>query len=200
MFINRKTPASATKPRTAAVTARTFSSKPDPAAAGRAGAAAGRGAEVNVGAAGAGRGAGAAAPAGVAGAGVWAGAAGEVGAPAAATAGEGAAGTGILTVGAAVGLGGRLMRTVSFLGWIFAGSAGLSGAAPVGKLGMFSAIAFLNANVDFASEGVKHYCSDSLRSGLPSADPSLAASHRTGDGAEFSRGGRAGAPAKGTMP
>jgi hypothetical protein len=58
------------------------------------------------------------------------------------------------------------MRTVSFLGWTFAGSAGLGGTAPVGKLGMFSAIVFLTANVDFASEGVKHYCSDSASARL----------------------------------
>ena len=47
---------------------------------------------------------------------------------------------GNLIVGAAEGLGGRLMRTVSFLGWTFAPSGGLGGTAPPGKLGMFSAI------------------------------------------------------------
>ena len=51
-----------------------------------------------------------------------------------------AAGTGILIVGAAVGLGGRLIRTVSFLGWTFAASAGFGGTAPVGMFGIFSAI------------------------------------------------------------
>lgn len=47
---------------------------------------------------------------------------------------------GNLMVGAAEGLGGRLMRTVSFLGWILEASGGLGGTAPPGKLGMFSAI------------------------------------------------------------
>jgi hypothetical protein len=42
-------------------------------------------------------------------------------------------------VGAAEGLGGRLMRTVSFLGCTLEAS-GLGGTAPPGKLGMFSAI------------------------------------------------------------
>ena len=40
---------------------------------------------------------------------------------------------GSLIVGEAVGLGGRLMRTVSFLGWTLAASAGLGGRAPPGK-------------------------------------------------------------------
>lgn len=47
----------------------------------------------------------------------------------------GATGFGILMVGAAVGLGGKLMRTVSFLGWIFALSDGLGGTAPAGGTG-----------------------------------------------------------------
>ena len=51
-----------------------------------------------------------------------------------------AAGEGILMVGAAVGLGGRLIRTVSFLGCTFADSEGLGGAAPGGTCGVFSAI------------------------------------------------------------
>lgn len=51
-----------------------------------------------------------------------------------------AAGVGNLIAGAPVGLGGKLMRTVSFFGWTLAASAGLGGTAPVGKLGMFSAI------------------------------------------------------------
>lgn len=86
---------------------------------------AGRGAALGAGAAGAVL-AGAAVPAtGAAGAGV-----------AAAT----AAGEGILIVGAAVGLGGRLIRTVSFLGCTLADSEGLGGVAPAGTFGVFSAI------------------------------------------------------------
>lgn len=46
---------------------------------------------------------------------------------------------GNLIVGAAEGLGGKLMRTVSFLGWTFPVSF-FGGTAPVGMLGMFSAI------------------------------------------------------------
>jgi hypothetical protein len=45
-------------------------------------------------------------------------------------------------VGAAEGLGGKLMRTVSFLGWTFPVSF-LGGTAPLGTLGMFSAIRFI---------------------------------------------------------
>lgn len=71
-------------------------------------------------------------------AGAWVPAFGATGA-AAATETE-AAGAGILIVGAAVGLGGRLIRTVSFFGWILAASAGLGGTAPEGGLGKFSAI------------------------------------------------------------
>jgi hypothetical protein len=56
-----------------------------------------------------------------------------------------AAGVGSLIAGVAVGFGGKLMRTVSFLGWTLAGSSGLGGTAPDGKLGMFSAITFLHA-------------------------------------------------------
>ena len=47
---------------------------------------------------------------------------------------------GNLIVGAAEGLGGRLMRTVSFLGCTLEASGGLGGTAPPGKLGMLSAI------------------------------------------------------------
>lgn len=46
-----------------------------------------------------------------------------------------AEGAGILMVGAAVGLGGKLMRTVSFFGWILPDSldfAAAGGVAPVG--------------------------------------------------------------------
>ena len=46
---------------------------------------------------------------------------------------------GSLIVGAAVGLGGKLIRTVSFLGWTLPVSF-FGGTAPVGMLGMFSAI------------------------------------------------------------
>ena len=52
------------------------------------------------------------------------------------------ASVGSLIVGAEVGLGGRLMRTVSFLGWTFAASAGRGGSAPPGDVGVFSAISF----------------------------------------------------------
>ena len=48
---------------------------------------------------------------------------------------------GNLIVGAAEGLGGRLMRTVSFFGWTFPVSF-LGGTAPAGTLGIFSAITF----------------------------------------------------------
>jgi hypothetical protein len=53
------------------------------------------------------------------------------------------ASVGSLIVGADVGLGGKLMRTVSFFGWILAASAGLGGNAPPGVVGIFSAIKFL---------------------------------------------------------
>jgi hypothetical protein len=45
-------------------------------------------------------------------------------------------------VGAADGLGGKLMRTVSFLGWTFPVSF-FGGTAPAGPLGMFSAITLI---------------------------------------------------------
>jgi len=60
----------------------------------------------------------------------------------AAAAGAAGAGAGILIVGAAVGLGGKLIRTVSFFGCTFAASVGRGGTAPEGVLGMFSAINF----------------------------------------------------------
>ena len=74
-----------------------------------------------------------------------AGAAGAEAAPAIGAAGAGvaaatAAGDGILIVGAAVGLGGKLIRTVSFFGCTLADSDGLGGAAPMGTCGLFSAI------------------------------------------------------------
>src|SRR5882724_1610813 len=88
------------------------------------GAAVGRGAGVG------GAGAGACAGAGVAATG------------AAAAAGAAGAGAGILIVGAAVGLGGKLIRTVSFFGWTLAASVGFGGTAPEGGFGMLSAITF----------------------------------------------------------
>jgi hypothetical protein len=66
------------------------------------------------------------------------------GAAAALTVGdEPGARVGSLMVGADVGLGGRLMRTVSFLGWTFEASAGFGGSAPPGDVGKLSAISFL---------------------------------------------------------
>ncbi len=47
---------------------------------------------------------------------------------------------GNLMVGEDAGLGGRLIRTVSFLGWTLAASPGLGGTAPPGTLGLVSAI------------------------------------------------------------
>lgn len=52
---------------------------------------------------------------------------------------------GSLIVGEELGLGGRLMRTVSFLGWTFAASAGLGGTAPPGVMGLLSAISLFDA-------------------------------------------------------
>jgi hypothetical protein len=51
---------------------------------------------------------------------------------------------GSLIVGEAVGFGGKLMRTVSFLGWTLTASAGFGGTAPEGKFGI-SAITFFCA-------------------------------------------------------
>jgi hypothetical protein len=71
---------------------------------------------------------------------------GAAGAAAPATAKLGAepgARVGSLMVGADVGLGGKLMRTVSFLGCTLLDSAGLGGKAPPGDVGKFSAIIFL---------------------------------------------------------
>jgi hypothetical protein len=50
------------------------------------------------------------------------------------------ANVGNLMVGAEVGLGGKLMRTVSFFGCTLADSAGFGGIAPPGGVGVFSAI------------------------------------------------------------
>ena len=53
---------------------------------------------------------------------------------------EPGASVGSLIVGADVGLGGKLIRTVSFLGWTLEASAGRGGNAPPGVVGVFSAI------------------------------------------------------------
>ena len=123
----------ATSPTTAAAIARIVST-PLTGRTADIGASAGRGA------AGAERGAAAAAAAAARGApGGCAGAA--LGAEAGAGPPEGPPGgsVGSLMVGAAEGLGGKLIRTVSFLGWTFPVSF-LGGTAPLGMLGMFSAI------------------------------------------------------------
>jgi hypothetical protein len=65
------------------------------------------------------------------------------GAAALAAAGAPGANVGSLMVGADVGLGGKLMRTVSFFGWTFEASAGLGGCAPPGDVGILSAITSL---------------------------------------------------------
>ena len=61
------------------------------------------------------------------------------GAPATGPVGPPGGSVGNLIVGAAEGLGGKLMRTVSFLGWTLPVSF-FGGTAPAGTLGMFSAI------------------------------------------------------------
>ena len=68
-------------------------------------------------------------------------AAGAAGAAAIGGAPEGPPGgkVGSLMVGAAEGLGGKLMRTVSFFGWTFPVSF-FGGSAPAGTFGIFSAI------------------------------------------------------------
>jgi hypothetical protein len=53
------------------------------------------------------------------------------------------ASVGSFIVGADVGLGGKLIRTVSFFGWTFEASAGLGGSAPPGDVGKLSGISFL---------------------------------------------------------
>jgi hypothetical protein len=55
-------------------------------------------------------------------------------------------------VGAAEGLGGKLMRTVSFLGWTFPVSF-FGGTAPLGMLGMFSAIKYILLQAKVAAPG-----------------------------------------------
>ena len=86
---------------------------------------------------------------------------GAIGAGAAATGAAAAAaalgaGAGILIVGAAVGLGGKLIRTVSFFGWTLAGSVDLGGTAPDGMFGMLSAIkTVFRVKLELAPRGVK---------------------------------------------
>jgi hypothetical protein len=67
------------------------------------------------------------------------------------TAGDAAGGgpaeeAGIRIVGAAEGFGGKLMRTVSFLGWTFAASAGFGGTGAPDGFGVSSAIYVLCRN------------------------------------------------------
>ena len=92
---------------------------------------------------------------GGAGAGVRAAAGAGATAGAAAAAAADGAGAGILIVGAAVGFGGKLMRTVSFLGCTLAASVGRGGTAPDGVLGMFSAINFFKSKLELVPVGVK---------------------------------------------
>lgn len=66
----------------------------------------------------------------------------NVGAPGAAV-GPPGGNVGSLMVGAAEGFGGRLMRTVSFLGWTL-DCSGLGGTPP-GMLGILSAIRFVKS-------------------------------------------------------
>jgi hypothetical protein len=128
-------------PTTAAIKAKTWSSMPTEAAAGAAGAngaaAGATAAALGTAAIGAALGAAAGAEA--------AGAADVAAAAAGATGAAWAPGAGSLIAGVAVGLGGKLIRTVSFLGCTLAGSDGLGGTAPDGILGKFSAITFPNA-------------------------------------------------------
>ena len=73
---------------------------------------------------------------------------GPVGAP------EGKVGS--LMVGDEEGLGGRLMRTVSFFGCTLAASAGLGGTEPPGVMGLFSAIILLvETKLGLVPAGVK---------------------------------------------
>ncbi len=72
-----------------------------------------------------------------------------------AAAGPGADGAGILIVGAAVGFAGRLIRTVSFFGCTFTGSAGFGGTPAPGVLVVLSDISCANLETD--PERVKYY-------------------------------------------
>jgi len=172
-FINRKTLATAAKPMTAAA-------MPSPTSSPltlRAADAAGRGAGAVV--APAGRGAGAGEPVfvggrvadgaeetvippaavggrGAGGAGAAAGAGVAPPVAGAAAAGPPAGIVGSLIVGEELGLGGRLMRTVSFLGWTLAASGGLGGTAPPGVIGLLSDIELVNAaKLELAMGSVK---------------------------------------------
>ena len=64
----------------------------------------------------------------------------EVLAPVGVAAGPPAGRVGNLMVGEDAGLGGKLIRTVSFFGWTLAASAGFGGTAPPGTVGLLSAI------------------------------------------------------------
>ncbi len=128
----------ASTPTTAAAMARPVSSGPRPGRAAAIGAAAARGAGAAAAAVGRAAATGAAAVARGAGAGAAA-ADGAVTAGAGPPAGPPGGKVGSLMVGAAEGLGGRLIRTVSFFGWTFPVSF-LGGSAPLGTLGIFSAI------------------------------------------------------------
>lgn len=121
---------------TAAAMASPLSTMLRPAAAGM-GRGAGTGREAGAGAAAAGR-----VPAAGEAAGALVTGAAATGAAGAGVAAATAAGDGILIVGAAVGFGGRLIRTVSFLGWTLPDSEGFGGGAPEGTLGVFSAITY----------------------------------------------------------
>ncbi len=139
----------AAKPITAAATARMVSKglltgTATDGAMGRGAAAAGRGAAA-IGAAAPARGA----------AGTAAGAAAEaVGAGAAPAPGPPGGSVGSLMVGAAEGFGGKLMRTVSFLGWTLPVSF-LGGTAPAGMFGILSAINQVNLKLKSALNRVK---------------------------------------------
>jgi hypothetical protein len=126
----------ASTPTIAAAMARMVSNMPRPGRAAATGAAAARGA----GTAAEGRAAAAGAAAVARGAGAGAAAAdGAEGAGAGPPVGPPGGKVGSLMVGAAEGLGGKLIRTVSFFGWTFPVSF-FGGSAPLGIVGIFSAI------------------------------------------------------------
>lgn len=64
---------------------------------------------------------------------------------------------GSLIVGAAVGLGGKLIRTVSFFGWTLPDSVGFAGLAPPGRFGKLSAINFPHGKLGLPERSVKPY-------------------------------------------
>lgn len=149
-----KTRTKASRPTTAAAIARPLSTTLRVGAAGI-----GRGAGAGRGAAGAAATAGRDATAGpaVAGVGALVPVVPATGAAGAGVAAATAAGDGILIVGAAVGFGGKLIRTVSFFGCTLADSEGLGGGAPPGALGVFSAINvyLFSLNLGFTLRRVK---------------------------------------------